>query len=241
MKPHMNQGPMDTTASRKQAVRIVMEIRYRRCRVPTSALWLRVAVVIRMASGSLRAMTSPYAPGRRHPRTRPVTVSTPTIDGPVHRPEENHDRPHVPRHRDRRYLTRGNRPGHPQRHLARRADVAPRRLVRGHPGPRPGQGRSGRALPGGPQAWLPPRGRLTGRPPAAFSGARSDSVTSSHPPPCRTNARTPTLGWTPAFPGDRAAFPGDRAAIPGDRAAIPGDRARRDHRPTQGVIPRTQR
>src|SRR4051794_5682253 len=161
MKTHMNQCPMDTTASRKQAVRIVMEIRYRRCRVPTSALWLRVAVVIRMASGSLRAMTSPYAAGRRHPRTRPVTVSTPTIDGPAHRPEENHDRPHVPRHRDRRYLTRGNRPGHPQRHLARRADAPPRRLVRGHPGPRPGQGRSGRALPGWPQAWLPPRGRLT--------------------------------------------------------------------------------
>src|SRR3954470_7880423 len=83
MKIHMNQCPMNTTASTKQAVRIVIEMRYRRCRAPTSALWLRVAVVIRIASGSLRAMTSPYAAGRVHPRARPVTVSTPTIDGPA--------------------------------------------------------------------------------------------------------------------------------------------------------------
>src|SRR3954466_15221445 len=134
MKTHMNQCPMHTTASTKQAVRIVIDIRYRRCRAPTSALWLRVAVVIRMASGSLRAMTSPYAAGQLHPRARPVTVSTPTIDGPAQRSEENHDRPHVPRHRYRRDLTRGDRPGHPQRHRARLADLAPRRLVRGHPG-----------------------------------------------------------------------------------------------------------
>ena len=46
-------------------------------------------------------------------------------------------------------------------------DAAPPRLVRGHPGPRPGQGRHRRALPGRPQARLPARGRLSRRVSAA--------------------------------------------------------------------------
>ena len=50
--------------------------------------------------------------------------------------------------------------GHPQRHRAGQQDAAPPRLVRGDPGPWPGQGRRGRALPGRPQARLPARGRV---------------------------------------------------------------------------------
>ena len=44
--------------------------------------------------------------------------------------------PHLPRHRDRRHLSRGHRPGRSQRCRAGRPHAAPRRLVRGDPGPR---------------------------------------------------------------------------------------------------------
>ena len=44
---------------------------------------------------------------------------------------------------------------------ARGPDPAPHRLVRDHPGPRPGQGRRRRALPGRHEGRLPPRGRVT--------------------------------------------------------------------------------
>ena len=54
-------------------------------------------------------------------------------------------------------------------------DPAPPRLVRGHPGPRPGQGRRRRALPGRPQGRLPPRGRLSRRADFAYP-AVVDSV-----------------------------------------------------------------
>ena len=52
----------------------------------------------------------------------------------------------------------------PQRDRPGGADPAAPRLVRGHPGPRPGRRRRAAALPGRHEARLPPRGRLTGTP-----------------------------------------------------------------------------
>src|SRR5690606_1128398 len=159
-------GPT-ATAPMKQTVRTAIEKRYRRWRALTSTLRPGSAVVIRIGGSAARAAREAMPPcyAAPVPRTRASRLAQ------ITKQEDKDDQPHLPTHRDRRHLARGDRPGDPQRGRACLPDLAPHRLVRGHPGARPGPGRRDRALPGRHEDRFPPRGRVRYLSPVRLAGS----------------------------------------------------------------------
>jgi hypothetical protein len=108
--------------------------------------------------------TNSHRPFREHP-PRKVRRRTASLDypSPADRRKGHYDQPHLPGHRNSRYITRQHRRGYPQRAGPSGRDDTRTRLVRGAVRPRPPGGRGRRTLPGDAKGRLPARGRLGDR------------------------------------------------------------------------------